>query len=153
MICEKPLALDLRQADEPIAASHLNRVLLIANLLQRYNPLFSIIRRLIDGRCLGEFLHGYIENYASDEGLGPEHWFWDYSKSGGIFIEHGVHFFDLFEGWLGPGVVVAAQRTLRRNTQIEEQVQCTVRYSQGAGQFSRVHTARPAGPAGVSPCI
>jgi predicted dehydrogenase len=132
VICEKPLALDLQQADELIAAARQNRLLLIANLMQRYNPLFSSIRRLIEGRFLGEFLHGYLENYASDEGLGPEHWFWDRSKSGGIFVEHGVHFFDLFDGWLGSGRVVGAHRTLRPRTHIEEQVQCTVRYPQGA---------------------
>jgi predicted dehydrogenase len=31
-------------------------------------------------------------NEAGDEGLGPEHWFWDRDTSGGIFVEHGVHF-------------------------------------------------------------
>jgi predicted dehydrogenase len=132
VICEKPLALDLQQADELIAAARQNRLLLIANLMQRYNPLFSSVRRLIEGRFLGEFLHGYLENYASDEGLGPGHWFWDRTKSGGIFVEHGVHFFDLFDGWLGSGKVVGAHRTLRPQTHVEEQVQCTVRYPQGA---------------------
>ena len=29
----------------------------------------------------------------------------DRTKSGGIFIEHGVHFFDMFAGWLGVGAV------------------------------------------------
>jgi predicted dehydrogenase len=27
--------------------------------------------------------------------LPAEHWFWDAARSGGIFVEHGVHFFDL----------------------------------------------------------
>ena len=58
----------------------------------------------------------------------PDHWFWDRSKSGGIFIEHGVHFFDLFAGWLGAGKVEAAQVCVRPGTTIEDQVQCTVRY-------------------------
>jgi predicted dehydrogenase len=76
-------------------------------------------------------LHGYFENYAADEGLGPEHWFWDPAKSGGIFIEHGVHFFDLFAGWLGPGKVVSAQASTRPGSGFEDQVQCSVRYDQG----------------------
>src|SRR5262249_46051987 len=52
------------------------------------------------------------------------------SKSGGIFVEHGVHFFDLFAGWLGAGTVVGAQRGLRPGSAppIEEHVQCTLRY-------------------------
>jgi predicted dehydrogenase len=132
VICEKPLALDLKEADEMIAVAERNHLVLIANLMQRYNPLFEAIKTLIASKALGEFLHGYFENYASDEGLKPEHWFWDLSKSGGLFIEHGVHFFDVFAGWLGAGRVVAAQRTLRPGSGIEEQVHCTVRYPGGA---------------------
>jgi predicted dehydrogenase len=128
VICEKPLALTVVQADEMIALAHRQERLLIANLMQRYNPLAEQVGRLIDLKVLGELLHGYFENYASDENLPPEHWFWDRSKSGGIFVEHGVHFFDLFAGWLGRGEVVAAQKSIRPGTTIEEQVQCTVRY-------------------------
>ena len=51
--------------------------------------------------------------------------------SGGIFVEHGVHFFDLFEGWLGPGEVESSQISLRPGTQFEDQVQCAVRYRDG----------------------
>ena len=115
-----------------IALAGQKHLLVLANLMQRYNPLFEIIQRLVESKVLGEFLHGFFENYASDEPLGPEHWFWDRSKSGGIFIEHGVHFFDMFCGWLGPGRVVAAQRSLRPGSGIEEQVNCTVSYSNGA---------------------
>jgi predicted dehydrogenase len=132
VICEKPLALDLKQADEMISLAREKHLLVLANLMQRYNPLFDAVRRLVESKVLGEFLHGYFENYASDESLGPDHWFWDRTKSGGIFIEHGVHFFDLFGGWLGPGQVVSAQRTLRPGSQVEEQVNCTVRYRDGA---------------------
>jgi predicted dehydrogenase len=128
VICEKPLALTLSQANEMIAAAQQNDRLLVANLMQRYNPLWDALRRLIDSQVLGEFLHGYFENYASDENLPPEHWFWDRALSGGIFIEHGVHFFDLFAGWLGAGRVESAQVSLRPGTAIEDQVQCTVRY-------------------------
>ena len=100
--------------------------------MQRYNPLFDAVRRLVEGRVLGEVLHGTFENYASDENLPAEHWFWDRSKSGGIFVEHGVHFFDLFAGWLGPGRVEAAQVGVRPGTAIEEHVHCTVRYGDTA---------------------
>jgi predicted dehydrogenase len=132
VICEKPLALSLEQADEMIALARERSLLLIANLMQRYNPVFDAIRRLITSQTLGELLHAYFENYAADEHLPPEHWFWDRAKSGGIFVEHGVHFFDLFAGWLGEGAVVAAQATLRPgNPAVQEQVHCTVRYGDG----------------------
>ena len=77
VICEKPLALTPNQADELIAIARKKGRLLVANLMQRYNPLFEIIRRLVEQKLLGALLHGYFENYASDENLPAEHWFWD----------------------------------------------------------------------------
>jgi predicted dehydrogenase len=130
VICEKPLALTVEQADELVALARKQDRLLIANLMQRYNPLYDIIGQVIKQKPLGELLHGYFENYASDENLPPDHWFWDREKSGGIFVEHGVHFFDMLTGWLGPGRVVAAQAS-RRSDGCEDQVQCTIRYDGG----------------------
>lgn len=131
VICEKPLALTPEHADELIELARKNDRLMVANLMQRYNPLFTIVHDLVSSRILGALLHGYFENYASDENLPPDHWFWDRAKSGGIFVEHGVHFFDLFAGWLGDGDVVSAQASHRHAPAIEDQVQCTVRYSDG----------------------
>ena len=130
VICEKPLAMTLEQAEAMIAVARERKLLLTVNLMQRYNPLFDAVKKLIDSQVLGDVLHGYFENYASDENLPHGHWFWDRAKSGGIFIEHGVHFFDLFAGWLGPGTVVGAGRGVRPGTvpPIEEHVNCTVRY-------------------------
>jgi predicted dehydrogenase len=130
VICEKPLALTVEQADELVALSRRQDRLLVANLMQRYNPLYDIVGQLIALRSLGELLHGYFENYASDENLPPQHWFWDREKSGGIFVEHGVHFFDMLAGWLGSGEVTAAQAS-RRTDGCEDQVQCAVRYAGG----------------------
>src|SRR5882757_3961081 len=131
VICEKPLALTVEQADELVGLAHRHDLLLVANLMQRYNPLFDVVGQVIDCGPLGELLHGYFENYASDENLPPEHWFWDHEKSGGIFVEHGVHFFDMLTGWLGAGDVVSAHAS-RRSDGCEDQVQCTVRYPGGA---------------------
>jgi predicted dehydrogenase len=132
VIVEKPLAMTIAQADELIAVARSRSLLLVANLMQRYNPLFDAVRRLVEGRVLGEVLRGTFENYASDENLPEEHWFWDRSRSGGIFVEHGVHFFDLFAGWLGRGRIESAQVGVRPGTSIEEHVRCTARYGDSA---------------------
>jgi len=131
VLIEKPTALHPVEADEMFAVARERGLLLATNLMQRYNPLFDAIGELLKRKPLGDLLHAYFENYACDEGLPAEHWFWDRSKSGGIFVEHGVHFFDLFAGWLGPGKVVSAQVCVRPGTIIEDQVQCTVRYGDG----------------------
>ncbi len=131
VIVEKPMALTLEQADQMVETARRADLLLACDLMQRYSPVFDAVRGLLERAPLGEPLHGYFENYASDESLPADHWFWDRSKSGGILVEHGVHFFDLFEGWFGPGTVEAAQVSRRPGTDIEEQAQCAVRYPDG----------------------
>lgn len=135
VICEKPLAVTAEQAGEMITFAREKGLLMVTNLMQRYNPMFERIQKLVQQELLGDFLHGYFENFASDEGLPAQHWFWDREKSGGIFVEHGVHFFDLWEGWLGPGKVVAAQVCKRGETGIEDQVNATVRYGEATVNF------------------
>jgi len=137
VVCEKPAALKSSEAEELLELARSRQLLYVVNLMQRYNPLFQIIKTIIQEKILGKFLHGFFENYASDEYMGPEHWFWDESKSGGIFIEHGVHFFDLFEGWLGEGRVAGAWQLQRPGLKgkIFDRVQATVLYNDGLVNF------------------
>lgn len=133
VICEKPAAIALAHAQELSRCAEDNGLLFVVNLMQRYNPLYDAVESLIETQMLGEFVHGFFENYASDESLPPGHWFWDDSRSGGIFIEHGVHFFDMFEGWLGNGTVASAQRLERQgHAGIWDIAQCEVIYEGNA---------------------
>ncbi len=72
-------------------------------------------------------------------------------KSGGIFVEHGVHFFDLFAGWLGDGRVEAAQVGVRPGTAIEEHVHAHGPLRRGGpGQLlPRLPPGRADGPPGT----
>lgn len=136
IICEKPAATKVSEAEELRAIASDRKLLFVVNLMQRYNPLYEAVREIISEKTLGEFLHGFFENYASDEYLREDHWFWDEKVSGGIFIEHGVHFFDMFSGWLGEGRVVAAQKISRRGMpNVWDRVQATVSYREGLVNF------------------
>ena len=137
VLCEKPLALDTADADEMAEVARSGGRILAVNLIMRYNPLCQAVKRLVDLRLLGEPLYATLINIAQDELLGPGHWFWDRSLSGGIFIEHGVHFFDLFEWWFGPGDVVTAYQVPRPGSGIIDQVSCTVRH--GGSSFAHFY--------------
>lgn len=139
VICEKPAAFRSSEVEELINIAKEKNLLYVVNLMQRYNPIFPMVKKLIEEKLLGEFLHGYFENYASDETLDEEHWMWDESKSGGIFIEHVVHFFDLLEGWLGKGELIAAQKIKRKGIHKEfwPEVQAVCKY--GNGLFNSYH--------------
>jgi predicted dehydrogenase len=137
VICEKPAALSSAEAQEVADLAMQAGLLYVVNLMQRYNPLFSAVRDIIDQNILGQFLHGFFENYASDEFLAPTHWFWNPALSGGIFIEHGVHFFDMFAGWLGQGEMVSSLQWMREadGVTIVDRVQATVAYPLGHVNF------------------
>ncbi len=137
VICEKPAALRTFEAEALASYAKKHNLLYVVNLMQRYNPMFSIVKTIIDERWLGDFVHGFFENYASDEKLIPEHWFWDEEKSGGIFIEHGVHFFDMFSGWLGKGELISSFEIQRQGVEgkIIDRVQADVLYKDGPVNF------------------
>ncbi len=132
VLVEKPLATTVADARELDSLSTRQGRVCVANLVERYNPLADCVKRVIEGGLLGDLLHGLFVNEAADEGLAPSHWFWNRETSGGIFIEHGVHFFDLVAYWLGEGHVVSAARSLREPSAadgaVEEEVMCTCRY-------------------------
>ena len=90
---EKPLALDDAEARDLVATVERSGKVLLVDHVLRYNPLLHALTRL-RGSLLGPVQRFCFENDASDEHLDPEHWFWDVTRSGGIFVEHGVHFFD-----------------------------------------------------------
>jgi predicted dehydrogenase len=150
VLAEKPLATTMADAETLAVLAEREGRCCVANLVERYNPLADVVRDVIRSGLLGDLVHGLFVNDAADEGLGPRHWFWDRSVSGGIFVEHGVHFFDLVASWLGHGEVVAAARSVRPPrpglgnggpAAVEEQVMCTCRYAP-PGAASR--TADPA---------
>lgn len=131
IFCEKPLALSLEEADAAIAAAAQSNVCLTVDYVLRHNPLTRRLCILLRLGVLGPLLHMSLENQATDEHLRPGHWFWDAARSGGIWVEHGVHFFDLF-GWLSgqqARAVAAVART--RPDGCRDRVWAIVRYSGG----------------------
>ncbi|HVE61097.1 MAG TPA: Gfo/Idh/MocA family oxidoreductase, partial [Chitinophagaceae bacterium] len=137
VLCEKPAALKTSEAEELSSLAKSLNLLYVVNLMQRYNPLFSVVKTVIDEKMLGNFLHGFFENYASDGTLDASHWLWDEAISGGLFIEHGVHFFDMFEGWFGEGKILSAVQLQRPGveTVIKDRVHATALYNGGIVSF------------------
>lgn len=133
VLCEKPLATTVAEGRKMLDAAADAKRLLAVNLIMRYDPLVPAVRKIIEQDLLGQPIHGFLENYAMDERLGPDHWFWDPRQSGGMFVEHGVHFFDLFESWLGRTEVLCSQFGRRPGDErIVEQVQCLCRHESNA---------------------
>lgn len=130
VLCEKPLATNLADARRMLHAASAARKVLVVNLIMRNDPLNIAVREILDQKLLGEPIAVLLTNLAGDYKLAETHWFWDRQKSGGIFIEHGVHFFDLFSMWFGDQSILSAVE-LKRPEQplIVDQVQCVTRHA------------------------
>ena len=81
---------------------------------------------------LGPIRRFAFENDAADEDLPADHWFWDPRRSGGIFIEHGVHFFDLAADLIGSPVEAIQAMASTRADGRTDTVCATARYHSGA---------------------
>ena len=130
---EKPLATTLDDARLILEAAAASGKVAGINYVMRYDPLYQTVLAIRSGGWLGELTHVGFENYASDEGLDDGHWFWDPLASGGIFVEHGVHFFDIIGAIAGAPVKDVVGKTWVRGdgTGKEDRVQALVTYENG----------------------
>lgn len=130
--CEKPLATTVEDAERVCKAVRETRNRLAMGFVLRYDPLYHRLKRLVEEKVFGELHRIDFQNFAGDESLPPDHWFWDPSKSGGILVEHGVHFFDIYT-WLADSAPkrITGHRTLREGTRQEDRVMATVEYENG----------------------
>ncbi|MCB0554829.1 MAG: Gfo/Idh/MocA family oxidoreductase [Phaeodactylibacter sp.] len=95
ILIEKPLAISLTEAEKIIQTRNQTQVVAAIDFMMRFNPLLQEIQSLTHGEVFGKLRRVSVENYAQDALLPPDHWFWRPGCSGGILIEHGVHFIDL----------------------------------------------------------
>jgi predicted dehydrogenase len=111
VFCEKPLATRLEDATAVLRATARPGVpRLTVDYVLRRNPLYALLGRL-QRELFGPARRFACEDLASDEHLGPDHWFWDREVSGGILVEHGVDLFDACASLLGsqPELVQAVE--------------------------------------------
>jgi predicted dehydrogenase len=131
LFVEKPLATDQATAERLLVVVGERGLRLSVDYVLRHVPLYRTLRVLTESGLLGAVTHISLENHASNEALHADHWFWDRMQSGGIFVEHGVHFFDLASKLAGsrPALVSGCAHTMADGRQ--NRVQASVGYANG----------------------
>ena len=131
VLLEKPVSLTKESAQKILNTQKETGMVITVDHMIRYNP---IIRSFIDiGRsgALGKLRHVVVNNYAQDAALPRDHWFWDEELSGGIFIEHGVHFFDIVNALSRQHYTKVYGTSTRRNESQRDRVAAMVLYNDG----------------------
>jgi predicted dehydrogenase len=108
VLCEKPIAAKVADAERMIAAAARARRVLAVGLFRRFLPSARLVHDLVRSGRLGAFESGAIVE------TGGFHWpfrstsaFLPELTPGGILLDIGVHVFDLLTWWF-PGVRVTA---------------------------------------------
>ncbi len=131
VLLEKPIAVTNEGAEEILRTQQETGMVLTIDHMLRYNPIIKALIQLSRQEAFGKLRHVVVSNYAQDEGLPQSHWFWDKSISGGIFIEHGVHFFDIVNSLTTQKVTKVYGCAHNRNELQQDQVSATVLFDEG----------------------
>lgn len=132
---EKPLALTLEDGATLISEAAARDLRMTVDYVMRWNPYWAAAAKLAQDDVLGQLRHMDLTNHAAGLELPADHWFWDNAKSGGIWIEHGVHFFDAFAWVAGTPGQIAASQSYTRADGATDRVEALGRFGETAAHF------------------
>jgi predicted dehydrogenase len=93
VLCEKPMAIDLKSCDRMLAAQKkFKRQLLIAHCV-RFTPEYLFLRELVRGKKYGKVIAADFTRFMAAPKWSPKggQWLLDESKSGGLYVDAHIH--------------------------------------------------------------
>ena len=121
VVCEKPLATTLAEADRMIAACKKHKVKLMYAEELCFTPKYVRLKRLLDEGALGK---PYLIKQAEKHDGPHSAWFWDVNKSGGgVTLDMGCHAFEFFRWMLGKPKGAKARRHGGTKGVVDQQTQ------------------------------
>jgi myo-inositol 2-dehydrogenase / D-chiro-inositol 1-dehydrogenase len=148
VVCEKPLCLNLADADAMIDACDAAGVKLMYAEELCFTPKYVRLKQLADEGALGDI---YMVK-QSEKHDGPHApWFWDTDRSGGgVTLDMGCHAFQFFR-WMLPGAEVASvyaemdTHVHADKTRGDDNAVIIVKFSNGATCVAEESWAKPGG--------
>lgn len=131
VLVEKPLATTRQDARRMLAARDRTGQVATVDFMLRFNPVVEALRAWSWNDSFGRLRRVVVENYAQDETLPPDHWFWNPALSGGLLVEHAVHFIDLVQSCATAPVRRVDGLSLQRNPNQTDRMMATVVYGDG----------------------
>jgi predicted dehydrogenase len=131
VLLEKPVATTIEDALQILQTQKDTGMVITVDHMIRYNPIIQSLMQLGRSGALGKLRHVVVNNYAQDAALPADHWFWKENLSGGILVEHGVHFFDIVNALSGQQYSEVYGCSHRRNAEQRDRVAAMVLYDEG----------------------
>lgn len=131
VLIEKPIATTEEDAKQILKVQKETGMVATVDHMLRFNPIIKTLSRISKQEVFGKLRRVAVENYAQDSSLPPDHWFWDKKISGGIFIEHGVHFIDLVHTLTTQKCKKVYGCWQNRNEKQQDQVSAMIVYNEG----------------------
>lgn len=132
VLCEKPMALSLKEADEMINASKRNKVkLMIAHVL-RFFPEYMKAKELVDNGSIGEPVIARAYRGGPMPTWSP--WFTEKEKSGGIAIDLAIHDVDFLIWAFNKDVekvYAKVDRLIHKDVSAEDFALITMKFNEG----------------------
>jgi len=144
VLVEKPMAVEVAEADAMIAAADAAGRILAVNFQQRFRPAIESVRRLIDSGELGEFLRVLCVEpwfrpaayYRSATWRGT----WA-GEGGGVLMNQAPHTLDLLCFLCGlPSKVWGWTRAVVHAIETEDTAQAMLEYANGASGYLNINT-------------
>ena len=136
VIVEKPMALNLAEADEVIRACQDNGVKMEVISQLRFTPVVRKLKEAVDSGLLGRIVTGdiYMKFHRSQEYYDKGGWRGTWKMDGGgALMNQGIHGIDLLRYIMGPVKTISAHtRTLARNIEVEDTAAAVLEYKNGA---------------------
>lgn len=137
VLCEKPLAMDGRQARHMVAAAERAGRVLYPGHSYRFAPVMRAARSALDSGHIGKVHLATVATYRTTHARGVDEWNPDWRRDpkfsgGGILMDHGPHTFYLAFDWLGGYPSEAsAELTTQGGGVVEDDVVTTLRFAGG----------------------
>ena len=152
VLCEKPMAPSLEEADAMLAACEQAGVTLMVGHSRRATTRYLLAKQLIDRGDIGE-VRLFRENErrqrppSGEQGTywRPNHWTGDPARSVGVALTNAIHETDLFSWFVQaqPVSVFAESRTAREGNLVPDFISITVGFDNGAVAATEVNNSAP----------
>ncbi len=137
VLCEKPIALTLRDADAMIAACQQAGVKFMVGHVLRFWPEYTVVKQIVGSGRLGAIRSITASRLSPPPAWGWKDWFFNPKLSGGAVVDLHIHDLDMIAWLAGPPKVVFAGGLMNEHGAVQSVWTTCIGHPNGAVSFAQ----------------